>query len=169
MRAFGIASLLTLGLLFVACSDGDEDGGGSAGGAGRGGGTIDVGGSSSRGGGASAGESSSSGGSSRGGTSAAAGTSSASGGDSSGVPVGGICALDENCSQAEDAAVCCEVEGCGAPCECTLAEACPTNPSYLPCESAADCEQFGGGRVCCDAGSMTYCTKPSGCLGEPLP
>jgi hypothetical protein len=40
---------------------------------------------------------------------------------------------------------------------------------YLPCESLADCKQFGGGKVCCVAGSMHFCTKPSGCSGDTLP
>jgi hypothetical protein len=41
--------------------------------------------------------------------------------------------------------------------------------SYIPCESAADCEPFGGGKVCCVAGPMHFCTKPSACPGETLP
>lgn len=40
---------------------------------------------------------------------------------------------------------------------------------YLPCESAKDCEPFGGGKVCCAVGSMHFCTKPSACSGETLP
>jgi hypothetical protein len=40
---------------------------------------------------------------------------------------------------------------------------------YLPCESAKDCEPFGGGKVCCALGSMHFCTKPSACSGETLP
>ncbi|HYJ11725.1 MAG TPA: hypothetical protein VEX18_22030 [Polyangiaceae bacterium] len=40
---------------------------------------------------------------------------------------------------------------------------------YLPCESKADCDAFGGGKVCCAAGSMHFCTKPSACPGDTLP
>jgi hypothetical protein len=40
---------------------------------------------------------------------------------------------------------------------------------YLPCTSAADCEAYGGGKVCCPGGSMTFCTKPSACPVDPLP
>jgi hypothetical protein len=40
---------------------------------------------------------------------------------------------------------------------------------YLPCESEADCKEFGGGKVCCVAGAMHFCTKPSACSGETLP
>jgi hypothetical protein len=40
---------------------------------------------------------------------------------------------------------------------------------YLPCESAADCEPYGGGKVCCVAGEMHFCTKPSACSGKMLP
>jgi len=123
-----------------------------------------------------------SGGTSRGGSSADGGDGSGDapgdGGDGSGsggepsggnVPLGGLCALSDNCSQAEGEAVCCQAEGCTAPCECTPASECPSSPSYLPCESSSDCAQFGGGRICCAAGAMTYCTKQNGCQGEPLP
>ena len=41
--------------------------------------------------------------------------------------------------------------------------------SYLRCESAADCEPYGGSKVCCVAGPMHFCTKPSACTGETLP
>jgi hypothetical protein len=40
---------------------------------------------------------------------------------------------------------------------------------YLPCESAADCKMYGGGKVCCVAATMHFCTKPSACSGEVLP
>jgi hypothetical protein len=40
---------------------------------------------------------------------------------------------------------------------------------YLPCESEADCDAFGGGKVCCVVGAMHFCTKPSACPGETLP
>jgi hypothetical protein len=73
-------------------------------------------------------------------------------------PLGSLCANSGNCSQASGMAVCCVNT-------CTLAEACPSNPNYLPCTKASDCNQFGGGKVCCMAGSMSYCTKPSACSG----
>jgi hypothetical protein len=41
--------------------------------------------------------------------------------------------------------------------------------SYLPCASAADCKQYGGGKVCCDQVIMVFCTKPSACSGKTLP
>jgi len=40
---------------------------------------------------------------------------------------------------------------------------------FLPCESEADCKVYGGGKVCCDGGSMKFCTKPSACPGNTLP
>jgi hypothetical protein len=44
---------------------------------------------------------------------------------------------------------------------------------YLPCNSAADCAAYGGGKLCCevDAGGQTmrFCTKQSGCSGHALP
>lgn len=40
---------------------------------------------------------------------------------------------------------------------------------YLPCESKADCDAFGGGKVCCVVGAMHFCTKPSACPGDTLP
>ena len=43
------------------------------------------------------------------------------------------------------------------------------NGAYLHCASAADCKQYGGGKVCCEQGSMLFCTKPSACAGKTLP
>jgi hypothetical protein len=43
------------------------------------------------------------------------------------------------------------------------------NGSYLHCASAADCKQYGGGKVCCEQGTMLFCTKPSACTGKTLP
>lgn len=43
------------------------------------------------------------------------------------------------------------------------------NGSYLHCASAADCKQYGGGKVCCEQGTMLFCTKPSACAGKTLP
>jgi len=40
---------------------------------------------------------------------------------------------------------------------------------YLPCASASDCAQFGGGKVCCVQAGMHFCTKPSACSGDTLP
>jgi hypothetical protein len=62
--------------------------------------------------------------------------------------------------------VCCQSE-------CTLADQCPTDPSYLPCESQEGCAVYGGGKVCCEMGAgdtlMRFCTKPSACAGRTLP
>jgi hypothetical protein len=77
-------------------------------------------------------------------------------------PLGAICANDTNCSQSEGTAVCCEST-------CTLDDQCPSSPTYLPCESAEGCAEFGGGKVCCEIGAMRFCTKPSACSGEVLP
>jgi hypothetical protein len=76
-------------------------------------------------------------------------------------PLGSLCANTGNCTQASGVAVCCVNT-------CTLAEACPSNPNYLSCMKASDCDQFGGGKVCCQAGSMSFCTKPSACSGTVL-
>lgn len=40
---------------------------------------------------------------------------------------------------------------------------------YLPCESKQDCDQFGGGKICCAVGAMHFCTKQSACPGDTLP
>jgi hypothetical protein len=88
------------------------------------------------------------------------------GGASGTQPLGAICANDSNCSQSEGMVVCCVNT-------CTLAEGCPTSPQYLPCESATDCEAYGGGKLCCEMGSgsnlMRFCTKQSACSGRILP
>jgi hypothetical protein len=43
----------------------------------------------------------------------------------------------------------------------------------LPCEATADCEMYGGGKLCCEAetseGPMRFCTKRSACSGDILP
>lgn len=36
---------------------------------------------------------------------------------------------------------------------------------FIECLTAADCEPFGGGKVCCDTGIEGFCTKPSACPG----
>jgi hypothetical protein len=81
-------------------------------------------------------------------------------------PLGGVCANDSNCAQSEGETVCCASE-------CTIADQCPTNPMYLPCESRADCADYGGGKICCEMGSgdtlMRFCTKQSACSGRVLP
>ena len=90
-----------------------------------------------------------------------------------GQPVGAICVNDANCNQSQGMAVCCAIPTCTGPCECRLAANCPKSGLFLECKGAADCSSFGGGKVCCQAGSgsqaMQYCTKPSGCPGVVLP
>jgi hypothetical protein len=98
-----------------------------------------------------------------GGSTSTAGT----GGGSMGMqPLGAICANDGNCSQADGAAVCCNST-------CTLSDQCPASTTYLPCNSAADCAAYGGGKICCEVGSgsaaMRFCTKQSACSGQKLP
>lgn len=109
-----------------------------------------------------------------GGAAGAAGGSANTGGTASGgLPPGSVCANDSNCSQSAGPAVCCVAPGCGGPCECRLTADCPTGTPFLPCNSAADCAAFGGGKVCCKATSggqtMQYCTKENGCPGVTLP
>ena len=81
-------------------------------------------------------------------------------------PLGAICANDDNCSDSAGTAVCCQQT-------CTLAEACPTSTTYLPCEGAADCKKYGGGKLCCEvqtsSDTMRFCTKQSACSGKVLP
>lgn len=81
-------------------------------------------------------------------------------------PLGAICSNDGNCSDSAGAAVCCRQT-------CTLAEACPTDTTYLPCETAADCDKYGGGKLCCEvqtaSDTMRFCTKQSACSGKILP
>jgi hypothetical protein len=43
------------------------------------------------------------------------------------------------------------------------------NGLYLPCESAADCKKYGGGKICCATAAMHFCTKQSACTGKILP
>jgi len=151
-------------------------GGGATGGgdsAGTGGGSTSTGGSTGKGGSTNTGGSMSKGGTtSTGGstTAGAAGEADGAGmmgtGASGTQPLGAICANDGNCSDAEGAAVCCQQT-------CTLPDACPTSTNYLPCESAADCAKFGGGKLCCEvqtsSDTMRFCTKQSGCSGKVLP
>jgi hypothetical protein len=80
-----------------------------------------------------------------GGGSASGGTAMAGGSSSGGVTSGGMSAGGAS------------VAGSGG------------NGLYLPCEAAADCKAFGGGKVCCAMGTMHFCTKPSGCSGDILP
>jgi len=97
----------------------------------------------------------------------------ASGGPSGTQQLGGLCTLDQHCSQAQGSAVCCVAEGCTSPCECALESDCANGAFYLACSNAQDCSQYGGGKVCCEAGSganaMRYCTKQSACAGTVLP
>ncbi len=169
--------LLSL-VVVIGCGEDDAKEAGSGGSAGS---TINIGGKSGSSGGSSSGGSSSAGsstgGKATGGQSGASTGGTNSGGASGGSggqgangtqPIGGLCANDANCSQSSGAALCCKGEGCQSPCMCLLAEDCPSS-SYLPCESDADCDPYGGGKVCCVAGTMHYCTKPSGCAGQTLP
>jgi hypothetical protein len=142
---------------------GQSDGGriGSTGGAPAttGGATSSDGGSSSGNGGA---------GNSTGGANPT-GTGGFGGGGPTGLPVGALCANDSNCSPN----VCCKMPACAGPCECQPASNCPTSTTFLPCNSAADCAVYGGGKICCRASSgsqsMQYCTKSNGCQGTTLP
>jgi hypothetical protein len=125
--------------------------------------------SSSGGRASSNGGTSSDGGSSSGNGGSAAGSPGTGGGGPTGLPIGSLCANDSNCSPN----LCCKMPTCGGPCECQPASNCPTSTQFLPCNRAADCDAYGGGKVCCraSAGSQTmqYCTKPSGCSGTTLP
>jgi hypothetical protein len=76
-------------------------------------------------------------------------------------PLGAVCANDLNCSQDQGSAVCCVNE-------CRLSSECPGG-SYLRCTAQSDCEAYGGGKVCCEAGGMRFCTKPSACDGQRIP
>jgi hypothetical protein len=97
------------------------------------------------------------------------GTGGSAGGGPTGLPVGALCANDSNCSPN----VCCKMPVCAGPCECQPAANCPTSTQFLPCNSAADCAAYGGGKICCRASSggqtMQYCTKTNGCAGTTLP
>jgi hypothetical protein len=92
----------------------------------------------------------------------AAGDVGTPGGPMGTQPLGSACANTGNCSQATGTAVCCVNT-------CTLADACPTDPGYLPCTKKADCDRYGGGKVCCQTAAMTFCTKQSACAGTILP
>ena len=90
-----------------------------------------------------------------------------------GQPIGALCVNNTNCSQSQGKAVCCTVSGCAAPCECLLEANCPGGAPYLPCTVGADCNRYGGGKLCCEvrAGSATqrFCTKSNGCTGTIIP
>jgi hypothetical protein len=128
------------------------------------------GGSSSGNGGAGA---SSSGGAGTGGAGApgngGANPGGSGGGGLTGFPIGALCAFDSNCSPN----VCCKMPTCSGPCECQPASNCPASTQFLPCNGAADCAAYGGGKICCRASSggqtMQYCTKTNGCPGTTLP
>jgi hypothetical protein len=142
-------------------SESNEDPGAKGGSmaSGGSGGTIPIGGATATGGSMSTGGSTNTGGSTSTGGSSGTGATGTQ-------PLGTICANDGNCSQTEGEAMCCMST-------CTLAEQCPSSPQYLPCNTAAGCAEFGGGKVCCemDAGGqpMRFCTKPSACSGQVLP
>jgi hypothetical protein len=195
LRAFAGALGVSLSFAFVACSsdesgDGENDaaagsaGSGGASGASSGGGgssgTLSTGGSAgSSGGAAGAGGSAGAGTGGSGATGGAgAGGSGGSGGGGGtsadgGQPIGSLCVNDQNCSQAQGKTVCCAMPGCVAPCECQLETSCPGGTPFLPCNTSADCNQFGGGKVCCEVQSggstMRFCTKQNGCSGQVIP
>lgn len=91
------------------------------------------------------------------------------GGAPTGLPIGSLCANDSNCSPN----ICCKMPACAGPCECQPTSNCPTSTQFLPCNNAADCSAYGGGKICCRASSggqtMQYCTKTNGCSGTTLP
>jgi len=138
-------------LLAGAC--GDSSGPGGPGTAGSSGGNS-AGGAGTMGAGGTLGNAGTSGSAGRGGTTGGAGT--AGGGGAVGTqPIGAACANTSNCSQADGAAVCC----LSIP-ACTLANQCPTSPTYVSCETTP-CDKAGW--ICCNAGGMHFCTKQSGC------
>ncbi|HWP09764.1 MAG TPA: hypothetical protein VNN72_28675 [Polyangiaceae bacterium] len=154
----------------AGAGDSPSTGGSTAGGTGGAmnrGGSTSMAGSMSKGGSMNAGGTTSTGGSTTGGSSGAADDAGMTGTGATGTqPLGGICSNDGNCSDSEGAVVCCRQT-------CTLAEACPTSTTYLPCESAADCAKYGGGKLCCEvqtsSDTMRFCTKQSACSGKILP
>ncbi|HJZ88199.1 MAG TPA: hypothetical protein VKN99_23655 [Polyangia bacterium] len=157
MLALPGRACLLAGLLFAACGDdsapGRGDGAADAragdgpGGSGGGGGTGGAGGMGGAGG---------------------AGGMTGDGGQ----PLGSICVNDTQCDQSQGMAICCKLPQCSSFCACTLSAMCPGGTMWLPCNSTADCAQFGG-KVCCreSAGGQTvqFCTKQSGCSGMVLP
>jgi hypothetical protein len=135
---------------------------------GSGGTTNTGGGFNVTGGAANTGGTNTGGVSATGGSTPTGGTTSAAGGAGTGLPLGALCANDGNCAQSPDGLVICCKQSC------TLADRCEGSSSFLPCNSEADCEQYGGGKVCCrvyaGGAPMQFCTKPSACQnGEILP
>ncbi|MGH8311182.1 MAG: hypothetical protein ACRETX_15465, partial [Steroidobacteraceae bacterium] len=53
--------------------------------------------------------------------------------------------------------------------ECLLEVDCPGGTPYLPCMQGSDCARWGGAKVCCQMGTMRFCTKPNGCNGQVIP
>ena len=80
------------------------------------------------------------------------GTGTADGGTQ---PIGAACANTANCSQAEGTAVCCLSIS-----TCVLDTQCPAGTTYVSCDTQP-CTKSGW--VCCNAGGMHFCTKPSAC------
>jgi hypothetical protein len=174
MRSLPAVLFLSV-LIGAACSEGGGrpagDGGGPAAEAAAGGSGGAGGGAGGTGGGGGAGGAvgGAGGTAGRGGTGGSPPTMDAGGGQPDGgaaamgtQPLGSICANTGNCSQAGGMAVCCMNT-------CTLADMCPSSPGYLPCAKQADCDAFGGGKICCEAGGMRFCTKQSACTGRRLP
>jgi hypothetical protein len=74
--------------------------------------------------------------------------------DSGTQPLGAVCANTGNCSQADGTAVCClSIATCVLDTQCQ-------GGSYVSCETQP-CTKSGW--VCCNAGGMHFCTKPSAC------
>jgi hypothetical protein len=137
-------------------------GGGAAGASMGQGGMKNSGGAKATGGARSEGGAEATGGSASGGAPPMAG---AAGMGATGTQApGAICSNDTNCSQAQGKAVCCNST-------CTLG-GCSTT-TFLPCNSAADCAAYGGGKICCEemtsSQTMRFCTKQSACMGRVLP
>jgi hypothetical protein len=166
-RSGGLVVLVLLGLL-VGCGSKSGKSGSSTGGAGASGdafGNATIAGTGGAGTGGSG--------------SGAAGTAAAGGAGTQGLPagdggtfdgslgpigtqpVGSVCVNDQNCSQAQGAAVCCMNE-------CALASMC-SRGQFLACKTRSDCAAYGGGKVCCDVPGMRFCTKPSACTGQQIP
>jgi hypothetical protein len=127
---------------------GGGGGHGGAGGGGRGGAGGGVGGASAGGAGGAGGG---------GGAAGAGGSAVDSGSGANGTqPIGSACANTGNCSQADGTVVCCLSNS-----TCVIDTQCPGGTNYVPCSATQPCTKAGW--VCCNAGGMQFCTKPSAC------
>lgn len=171
-----VAALLLVFATHSGCS-GDDTSGGSDGQAGTGGGSSGDGkaGAGGGGGGGTGGAAGGGTGGAAGGGASGGGGGVADGGSEAGgkQPLGSICTMSSQCDQTDGTAICCKLPGCTTICGCALEAMCPGGDMYLPCNSAADCSKYGGGKVCCEdsSGGMAFrfCTKPSGCKGKVIP